>query len=90
MFVLPSNIVPPPSVPLRQIQFVVISTSAEGKLSHLARFDVIISLISSRVLINYAFFCLFALFDSFVSRSWLFFVFCAVSVMGHLAVGSAS
>jgi hypothetical protein len=52
ILVHPSHTVPPPGIPLRQIHFVVTSTSAEGKLSHLARLDVIIDLRSSRVLMN--------------------------------------
>jgi hypothetical protein len=35
VLVLPSKIVPQPGVPLRQTQFVLISMSSEGKLSHL-------------------------------------------------------
>jgi hypothetical protein len=38
--VCPSQTVPPPGVPLQQIQLVVILMSSEGKLSHLVRRDI--------------------------------------------------
>jgi hypothetical protein len=37
----PSHILPPPYVPLQQIQFAVTLTSSEGKLSHLLIFHII-------------------------------------------------
>jgi hypothetical protein len=42
VLIRPTKIVPPPGVPLRQIQFVINCMSSEGKSSHLVRCDIIL------------------------------------------------
>jgi hypothetical protein len=92
MLVHPLKPVTPPSVRLREIQFVVILISAEGKLSQ-SDFTSLVILyhkMSVKLLKNpcICFVCVCFIRVLFIVLSNLF-VCCAVSVIDHLAVDSA-